>query len=347
MGRRAGGRLGVTRATALRAGAGTGVALLAGSGCGVQGGGEAGQAGRTAGAAPVTLQFVTQTLEAFPDVLEVLKQTLPHVTVEVTQAAGFAFVEKAKTMGVAGTPPDFTYANVRFIPALTDAGLLHDANVYFRRDRLDLAGVPKGVVEDYTWKGQLTTLPLDIGLGYVRYNKILFERAGQPDPVTLWQQKRWTWDAFVAAATALHRSPGGEPERAGYAIRTWEGDYLTVLRTFGGDLLTKDRSKLALEENASVAALEQWAGLATRQRASNAPDVLPQGASTPATWPWWPATPARSSPCARRSGTPAPSGGGTWCPTRRRGAGGRCPRCLATGSTCGRAPGARPPPPRC
>ena len=265
----------VSRASVLRRAAAGGGALLLAA-CGL-GGPPAQEQGPAAATGPVTLQFLTQTLEEFPAVFELLKQKMPQVSVEIAHAAGFAFVEKAKTMGAAGTPPDFSFANVRFIPALTDAGLLHDANSYYKKEKLDLAGVPKGIVDDYTWKGQLTTLPMDIGLGYIRYNKTLIERAGQPDPGQLWQEKRWTWDAFVSLASAMGRSAASEAERVGYVLRTWEGDYLTVVRTHGGELLNRDRTKLALEDNAGVTALTEWAALATRHRAANPPDVNPQG----------------------------------------------------------------------
>ena len=267
-----------TRARLLR----TGVALGAGAGAGALGacaarGGDAGAGGPAAPAGPVTLQFLTQTVEAFPDVLQLLKEALPTVTIETVPAAGYPFVEKALALGVAGTPPDLSYANVRFIPALADAGLLHDAHTFYKRDRLDLNGVPKGVLEDYTWKGALATVPLDIGIAYVRYNRSLIELAGQPDPARLWQEKRWTWDAFVAIASALSRTPPGAPERTGFVVRTWEGDYLSIVRTFGGAVLNRERTRYTLDDSAGVAALNEWGALATRHQASPAPDQMPPG----------------------------------------------------------------------
>ncbi|MBI3973146.1 MAG: extracellular solute-binding protein [Chloroflexi bacterium] len=268
-----------SRARALRGaaalvGGALGAALV---GCGSEADSGAAQQKPGVATTPVSLQFLTQTLEAFPDVFDTLKKQMPNVTVETSVAGGYPFVEKALALGVAGSPPDFSYANVRFIPALANAGLLHDANSYFKKDKLDLSGVAKPVLEDYTWKGTMPTLPLDMGMGYVRYNKTLIERAGQPDPGKLWQDKKWNWDAFVAMATALSRTPPGEPERTGYVIRTWEGDYLAVVRTFGGEVLNKDRSKYVLEDNAGVAALNAWASLATRYKASPLPDRMPQG----------------------------------------------------------------------
>ena len=64
---------------------------------------------------------------------------------------------------------------------------------------------------------------------------------------------------------------------AAFTIRTWEGDYLSILRTHGGELLNADRTKLTLEEPGSVTGLTRWAELHTRQQASTAVDKQPQG----------------------------------------------------------------------
>jgi multiple sugar transport system substrate-binding protein len=180
-------------------------------------------------------------------------------------------------MGAAGTPPDFTYSVTRNGPAVITAGLTQDMNTVVKREKIDLAGIAKPVLDDFLWEGKMMALPYDPGYAYLQYNKTLFEKAGHPDPGKLWADKKWDWDAFVAAGVALSRTPPGEPERAGFVIRTWEGDYLSIIRTHGGDLLNQQRTKLALDDGPSVAALTKWAELATRQRASAPPNQMPQG----------------------------------------------------------------------
>lgn len=254
--------------------------VLALAGCG--GAGTTAQS-PAASKAPVRLHMYNQTgaqsfTDAWAKTLELAQGKLPHVTYDIAGPTGTEqFVEKAVAMGAGGTPPDFTYSVTRNGPAIFTGGLTHDMNPIVRREKVDLNGVAKNVLDDFTWEGtKLMSLPVDTGYAYIQYNKTLFERAGQPDPAGLWAQGKWDWDAFVAAAVALQRTladSGG----AGFTIRTWEGDYLSIIRTHGGELLTADRSKLALDEPNSVQALARWGELHTRLQASAAPDKQPQG----------------------------------------------------------------------
>jgi ABC-type glycerol-3-phosphate transport system substrate-binding protein len=222
--------------------------------------------------------MLSQVEEAFPHLLQLVNQRFPHVTVELTLAtSGFEFVEKALALGAAATPPDFSYANARFVPAMVEANLLQDVNSIVTRERIDLAGVAKPVLEDLSWKGMLASLPLDIGHAFIQANLALFQGAGRPDPVQLWQDNRWHWDTFVEAAIAMARVPAGEQEYVPYVLRTWEGDYLSIIRSLGGDVLNKDRTRFVLDDSAGVAALTQWAELATRYRVSPLPDREPPG----------------------------------------------------------------------
>lgn len=229
---------------------------------------------------PVQLQMLSQVEEAFPDMLRLVTQRLPHANVELTVATGFGFIDKALALGVAGSGPDFSYANARFVPGMAEAGLLQDVNVVARRERIDLAGVYKSVLEDLSWKGTLVSLPLDYGYGFIMYNRRLFERTGQADPAKVWEEKKWDWDTFVATAVALSRTPPGEPEQVGYVLRSWEGDYLAIIRSLGGDVLNKDRTRFVLDDGPGIAALSKWAEVVTRHKASPALDKAPPGGFT-------------------------------------------------------------------
>lgn len=217
-----------------------------------------------------------QIVSEWTETLKLVEQKLPHVSFDIGGPTNnLEFVEKATAMGAGGTPPDFTYSVTRNGPAIFTSGLTYDMNVIARRDKIDLGGVAKNVLDDFTWDGKLMALPVDTGYAYIQYNKSLFEKAGQPDPGTLWSQGKWDWDTFVSTAIAMTRSLG--ESGAAYTIRTWEGEYLSILRTHGGELLNADRTKLAIDEPGSVPALTRWAELHTRQQASTAVDKQPQG----------------------------------------------------------------------
>jgi ABC-type glycerol-3-phosphate transport system substrate-binding protein len=236
----------------------------------------------TAPRAPVKLHMFNQCgsaseIQDWTAMLELVQTRLPHVTFEIGGPAGqcLQFLEKALALGVAGTPPDFSYSVTRNGPTLMEAGLVEDMYAVARRERIDLTGVSKPVMDDFTWKGKLMALPLDIGYAFLRYNTQLFRQAGQPDPGQLWQEGRWNWDSFVAVAVALGQVQSGGQPVTGYLIRAWEGDFLSSIRSWGADVLNAERTQLALDSDAGIVALTRWSELVTRYRASPPPDRGP------------------------------------------------------------------------
>lgn len=269
----------VTRSHVLRrAGlAAGGAAALALAACGSATTATSGTAAKT----PVRLTMYNQggsqqIVSEWTETLKLVEQKLPHITYDIGgPEQNLQFVEKATALWAGGTPPDFTYSVTRNGPAIFTGGMTYDMNVIARREKIDLAGVAKNVLDDFSWDGKLMALPVDTGYAYIQYNKSLFEKAGQPDPGTLWTQGKWDWDTFVSTSVAMGRAVG--EGGAAFTIRTWEVDYLSILRTHGGELLNADRTKLALEESGSVTGLTRWAELHTRQQASTAVDKQPQG----------------------------------------------------------------------
>jgi multiple sugar transport system substrate-binding protein len=269
------------RRSILLRGAVTGGAAALLAACGA---GERAASGGVAKAA-VRLQVFNQSgaqkdVEDWQKMLAPFTQKYPNVTFDITGAptGPNGLLDKALAMGAAGTPPDFTYSVTRNGPTLFTSGLTQELTSLVKRERIDLKDVPKGMVENMEWQGKLMALPYDPGYAFIQYNKALFDKAGVTDPGTLWRQKKWDWDAFVSTVAAL-RAQSPESQQAGFWIRTWEGDYLTIFRTLGGDTLSKDRSKFVLGDGPGLAALGRWAELATRHRAAT-PDKSPPGEFT-------------------------------------------------------------------
>jgi multiple sugar transport system substrate-binding protein len=281
------GQQGMTRGAVVRAagvalwGAGAGAAALALGACGAAGSGD----GAPAGVArqPVRLQMFNQSgaqqdNDDWSNMLKPFTDQHPTVTFEVGgPPSGTQMVDKALAMGAAGTPPDVSYSVTRNGPTLFEGGLTQDVGPVVRREKLDLKDVAKPVLENFDWKGKMLALPYDPGYAFVEYNRSLFEQAGATDPGRLWADKKWDWNSFVQSGVALSRSPSPDQQRFGFLVQNWEGDYVSILRTLGGDLLNKDRTKLALGDGPSLAALTQWAELVTKQKVSPAFGQGPQG----------------------------------------------------------------------
>jgi sn-glycerol 3-phosphate transport system substrate-binding protein len=223
---------------------------------------------------PVRLQMFNQSgsqqdVSDWSSMLEPFTQKYPNGTFDISgPPAGTQMVDKGMALGAAGTPPDFSYSVTRNGPTLFEAGLTQDVSTIVKREKLDLKDVAKPVLENFDWKGKMLALPYDPGYAFIEYNKSLFEKSGAPDPGKLWSDKKWDWNAFVNAGVAMARPQPSGPAQFGFLVQNWEGDYVSILRTLGGDLLNKDRTKLALDEGPSIAGLTTWAELVTKQTMS-------------------------------------------------------------------------------
>ena len=286
-GRESGARTGVTRGQALRGALGAGALLTSGAAlaaCGASGG----QGGKAEGVSrqPVRLQMFNQSgsqqdVDDWTAMLKPFGEKHPNVSFDISgPPAGQQMVDRALAYGAAGTPPDFTYSVTRNGPTIFEGGLTQDMGPIVKRDKIDLKDVARPVLENFDWKGKMLALPYDPGYAFIQYNRSLFEQAGAPDPGRQWGDKKWDWNAFVQSGVALSRAPASGPQRFGFLVRNWEGDYVSIVRTLGGDLLNKDRTQLALGDGPSLAALTQWAELVTKHKASPAFGEGPQGSFT-------------------------------------------------------------------
>ena len=259
-----------TRRTVLMAGPATGAALPALAACGA-----ASDSGAPAAAKqPITLRFMTQG--ANPpnewDSLLAYSRHAPHVTVALDVAGGGeAFTEKGLSLASAGSPPHVSWCSTRFGIPFFYANLLADIQEHVKRAKLDVKDIAKPVYEETLIKGKLAQLTTDVGYAMLAYNKSALTAAGRPDPWTLYQNKQWTWERFVAETQAISQAGGGAANGAyGVVVSTWDGEFFTVVRSNGGDVLDKDQRKLTLDQPAAIEALEAWAALVNRHQVAPA-----------------------------------------------------------------------------
>ena len=217
-------------------------------------------------------------IDQWRQVVEPFSQKYPNVTFEVGGPPGGpnTLLDAVLKMGAAGTIADFTYSVTRNGPTMFTSGLTADLTQIVRRERVDLKDVPKAMIENMEWQGKLMALPYDLGYSYIQYNKSLFDKAGVTDPGALWRQKKWDWDAFTNAIAGLARSMPPESQEAPFWLRNTEADYLSIIRSLGGDTMSKDRTRFILGEPVGLAALAKWGELSTRYRAAP-PDKGPPG----------------------------------------------------------------------
>jgi ABC-type glycerol-3-phosphate transport system substrate-binding protein len=219
---------------------------------------------------PITLRFMTQG--ANPpnewDPLLAYSRQAPHATVALDVAGGGDdFTRKGLSLAAAGTPPHISWCSTRFGIPFFYANLLADIQEHVKRAKLDVQDIAKPVYEETLIKGKLAQLTSDVGYAMLAYNKSALAAAGRPDPWQLHQGKQWTWDRFVAEAQAAAQAGGGAAnESYGVVVSTWDGEFFTVVRSNGGDVLDRDQRRLTLDQPAALEALESWAALIQRHQ---------------------------------------------------------------------------------
>lgn len=135
--------------------------------------------------------------------------------VEIVTIADSEQTDYVATQTASGTAPDILPANYDLTyPRWNAAGLTASIEDYADYIGLD-AKNPNNPEEDlfnhelmaeyFQWGGEshgAITLS-EVTKNYIVYNKSKFEKVGQPTPLELWQQGKWTWTNFVKTAEAM------------------------------------------------------------------------------------------------------------------------------------------------
>lgn len=85
-------------------------------------------------------------------------------------------------------------------------GLIQDLTPLIERDNFDLSDFLPDVLAIYESEGKQWGIPFLTTGSYVYYNKKLFDDAGVPYPPTDWNDKSWTWDAYIELAKKLTKN---------------------------------------------------------------------------------------------------------------------------------------------
>ncbi|HVG98399.1 MAG TPA: extracellular solute-binding protein [Chloroflexota bacterium] len=125
----------------------------------------------------------------------------------------------------AGTPPETFFADHQVVFAYTKQGFLDDLQPTAQKDRgFKKEDLHPTALDGLTVGGRLLGLTGWAFTNLYYYNADLFKQAGLPTPYELWQQDRWTWDAYQDAALKLHKREGARTVQAGTTLglaRLW------------------------------------------------------------------------------------------------------------------------------
>jgi len=188
--------------------------------------------------------------QAFQKLADAFEKQYPGVKVKmITVAASEEAYHARLSADLTGdTPADVVLLDYDAVSAFFSRDALHPlTDNVAQSTMIKAADFYPAAYNAFQWKGQQMCLPLNAGTLVVYYNKKLFDQAKQPYPA-----EGWTWEQFLADATALTESP----ERFGVAIEPELNNVLPFVWQNGGEVLSADATKLELDSPAAVEALQ-------------------------------------------------------------------------------------------
>jgi len=107
----------------------------------------------------------------------------------VRPGSGVDSMQKLRAMIAGGDPPDI-YDEFRGNNG--EAGEALDLTPFLERDKVDLTGVPKGIMDIQKWQNGVYGMPMFAGGQFcLVLNRSLFDAAGIPYPTSTWNDPKW------------------------------------------------------------------------------------------------------------------------------------------------------------
>lgn len=200
------------------------------------------------------------------------KELHPHVTIEYEHFPMSEYPTKIATMHAGGTLGDVVRGAVAqtMIHFFYGLGVVQPADEYVASTGENLDDYYPHCIRALTIEGDLVGLPFKThpGMAVTYYNENLFEAAGVPLPTP-----EWTHDDQVEAAKAIQAIAGDQPIFGAFLQTNWKG-LLTMIRSFGGEMINEDGTKLLLNTDAGIAAIQRLYDFHQTYKVSPGPDQL-------------------------------------------------------------------------
>jgi ABC-type glycerol-3-phosphate transport system substrate-binding protein len=160
-----------------------------------------------------------------------------------------------------GTGPDVASCALDWVTTLGSAGLLEPLDSYLKADKIDVSQYVKGAIDASTINGNLYGLPFRSETYVLFYNKDIFEAAGYTEAPK-------TWDEVIEIAKATTKGDVSGYGLCGSNFGNFSFQYITMLRSHGGDVVTPDLKKSALNTPAAIKTAELYKELSKYAPAS-------------------------------------------------------------------------------
>lgn len=181
--------------------------------------------------------------------------------------------EKTQAMLAAGTPNDLISATPPQQALLAELGHVVDLAPLMKRDRYELADYFEPAVSQYLYKDKRIGMPRGYASQIPYMNRSMFEQGGGIVPSGSFEDRAWTWPAFLEACQRVTTERGGV-QQWGYAIGGGFREWGAWIASNGGQILDKDQKRCLLDQPPALEAIQFLADLRLRHQVTPPPDVL-------------------------------------------------------------------------
>lgn len=197
----------------------------------------------------------------------------PEISIVKESFPGEEFSAKISTMLAGGTLGDVVWsalgqAKIQFAWAQNIVAPIDDL---VESQAVDLSQWYEGCIDAISVDGNLLGLPFKAhpGLAIIYYNQTAIEEAGLEPPTM-----EWTQAEQVELAQALTQSDGDRVSQFGYLpSATWKG-MVTLLRAFGGELLSEDGTQFQLNSEEGMQAVNYMYDLFHTHQVAPTPEQM-------------------------------------------------------------------------
>lgn len=225
---------------------------------------------------PVQLSFVTwggvdevKTRQSYTN-----EFTTAHPAIKVTftpAPQNYWNVLQARIAG--GEAPDVYYLEPGHIVELQCRHALLALDSYVQRDKFDLSDFYPNAVQEYTIGGKLWALARDFANQDIFYNVDLFKQKGLTLPPQKFDAMGWTFNDFLLACQKL--TSGNAPNKTyGFAVPTGLRAYPSFIWSNGGEIISSDNSKPAIDQPNAVEAFQYLEDLIGKYQVAPTPTDL-------------------------------------------------------------------------
>ncbi len=211
---------------------------------------------------PVTIKFWDGNWQeaVWPEVEAIWNEEHPDIKIEAEFQADLAN-DKYMLALKNGTAPDVLSCALDWVTTFGNAGLLAPLDEYVAKDSLDVNQFVKGANDASTVNGKLYGLPFRSETYVMFYNKDILSAAGYDTPPA-------TWDEVKGVAAACTNGDTYGYGLCGTNYSNFSFQYITMLRSSGGDILNADNTASALGSEVAIQTAQLYKDLAAYAPAS-------------------------------------------------------------------------------